>query len=254
MILTPDGVRYFAASERPVPRPFHLRWLLPKVLGTNRVAWRACTYLSVAAVGLLSWAYTGSPWMVSLALLPSFLFTLRHPVLVDAPAFALALASGVVWPHNEAAAVALAVAAACVRESAPVWAAIYAWSPWPLLGLVVVTVRWGMRTGPDPAGYDADLAHPLRSSLKYHRGQWLDPMLMVAPWGPMLVGLAAMSPQLGVALAAAYGQLLIATDSVRLYQWAAPVLALGVVAVVPPAWLPLVALGIVFNPWKGDGL
>ena len=58
---------------------------------------------------------------------------------------------------------------------------------------------------------------------------------------------------IGLALAAGYGQLAVATDSVRLYQWAWPVLAAACVTVVPE-WLPLVALGVAFNPWKGDGL
>jgi hypothetical protein len=41
-------------------------------------------------------------------------------------------------------------------------------------------------------------------------------------------------------LALAYAQLLIATDSVRLYQHAAgPVLAVAAAQVVPVAWLPL---------------
>ena len=94
----------------------------------------------------------------------------------------------------------------------------------------------------------------MQSSRQFHRGQWLNPLVMVAPWGPLLLGLGALTPQLAVALALGYGQLVVATDSVRLYQWAAPVLALACVAVVPPVWLPLFAVALVFNPWKGDGL
>ena len=70
----------------------------------------------------------------------------------------------------------------------------------------------------------------------------------------MIVGLAGLDAQLAAALALGYSQLLVATDSVRLYQWAAPVLALACVHVLPTWALPFVALGVVFNSWKGSGV
>ena len=57
-----------------------------------------------------------------------------------------------------------------------------------------------------------------------------------------------------VAVGLGYSQLLVATDAVRLYQWAAPVLALAAVAAVPAWALPIVALTVIFNPWKGPGI
>lgn len=208
----------------------------------------------MAAVGILAAIYVGTPWAACVALLPGVAFSLRYPVLVDAPALALALLSAVLWPVAPWASVLVAILAGCVRESAPVWAALYAWNPWALLGLLPVVIRWGMRCGEDPAGYGDALAHPLRSSLAAHRGRWLSPALMVAPWGGMIVGLVSLDLRLGAVLVAGYGQLLIATDSVRLYQWAAPVLALAAFSVLPSQWWPLLALSVVFNPWKGDGL
>ena len=63
---------------------------------------------------------------------------------------------------------------------------------------------------------------------------------MVAPWGVCLAGLVGSDWRLWLVLAVAYAQLLIATDSVRLYQHAAgPVLAVAAAQVVPVAWLPL---------------
>jgi hypothetical protein len=59
--------------------------------------------------------------------------------------------------------------------------------------------------------------------------------------------------QLVAALAAGYLPLLIATDSVRIYQWAAPVLALACVTVLPIWAGPVLALSIVFNPRRGPG-
>jgi hypothetical protein len=51
----------------------------------------------------------------------------------------------------------------------------------------------------------------------------------------------------------AYGQLLVATGTARLYQWAAPPVVLGAATVIPARW----AIGIPglhqFNPWAGEG-
>lgn len=253
-MLTPDGRRYLVAATRPVAKPFHLRWLLPKVLGENQARWAWTSRLAVVALAPLAWWYTGSPWMAACALLPGVMFNWWHPVLVDAPAMVCALLAACLWPDYPTAAIVVCVIGACIRETVPVWVAVYAWSAWPLVALVAVVLRWSQRAGDDPAGFGHQLAHPLRSAWQAHRNVWLDPYLMVLPWGALLLGVLAPSPQLAVALAAGYGQLVIATDSVRLYQWAWPVLALATVAAVPPVWLPLVAVFVAFNPTRGEGL
>lgn len=253
MTVTPDGHRYLTLTETRVPRPFHFRWLIPTICRQSPLRWKVSTYLSVAALAPLAWWYTGSPWMAVCVWLPGIQFNWRHPVLVDAPGMALALLAAVLWPVCWPVAVAVVLVAGMVRETAPVWSAVYAWNPLLLVGLVPVAIRALQRPGPDPCGRDADLAHPIRSSVAAHRNRWLDPYAMVTPWGPLVVSVLALTPQLAVALAAGYAQLLVATDSVRLFQWAWPPVALAVVHVAP-AWLPLIAVGIVFNPWKGDGL
>lgn len=253
-MLTPDGVRYLTAATRPVAKPFHLRWLLPKILGDNQARWAWTSRLAVIALCPLAWWYTSSPWMAACALLPGVFYNWHHPVLVDAPAMAVALLAACLFPDYPAAAVAVTVIGATIRETVPVWVAIYAWSAWPLFALVAVVLRWSQRAGDDPAGYGHLLAHPIRSAWQAHRTTWLDPAVMVLPWGALLLGVMAPSWQLAAALAASYGQLIIATDSVRLYQWAWPVLALATVTAVPPVWLPLVAVFVAFNPKRGEGL
>jgi hypothetical protein len=256
MSLTPDGVRYFAAASQRVARPFHLRWLLPRLLGADSARWQVVTRTSVLAIGVLTAVYAHSVWMGCVVALPGIWFNWRHPVLVDAPAMALALAAALLWPISPAAAIALVLIAGCVRETAPVWSAVYAWQPWLLVGLVPVAVRWLMRQGSDVL--DAEnawiLVHPIKASAKYHRGLWTDAGTMVAPWGGLVAAVAFLDARLEVALGLAYAQLLAATDSVRLYQWAAPVLAASCVAGLPSWALPFVALFVVFNPWKGQGL
>lgn len=255
-MLTPDGVRYLSLVGRRGARPFHLRFGLPLVLRRNVTAWMWCSRLAIVAFGVLVAVYAGSPWMACAAFLPGVVFSWRHPVLVDAMGMMLALLAAVLWPVLWPAAIVVVLLAGCVRETAPVWAAIYAWNPVMLIGLLPVIVRAFQRAGTDVLDDENAwiLRHPIRASRKYHRGLWLDPMVMVAPWGALLVGLRSFDVQLGVALAVGYGQLALATDSVRLYQWAAPVLAAATARSVPGWALPFVALGVVFNPWKGQGL
>lgn len=250
--VTPDGLRYMTTRARPAP--FHARWLLPVLLRDNRAAWAWTSRASVVALVPLAWWYTGSPWMGCAAVLPGVSFNWRNPVLVDAPGMAVAVLAACLWPHQPAAAIALCVVGAAIRETVPVWVAIYTWSLWPLVAVCAVLAAWGLPRGPDPAGHDALLAHPIGTARAEHRHHWTDPAVMIYPWAGMVAALAALSPQLAVALGVGYGQMLTATDSVRLYQWAWPVVAAAVVAAVPPVWLPFVALTVLFNPKKGSGL
>ena len=255
-MLTPDGVRYLAMSQRRVARPFHLRWLAPFICRQDERRWKALSGASVAAVAILTAIYTGSAWMACVAFLPGILLNVRHPVLVDAFGMALALGAALLLPICWPAALIVALLAGCARETAPVWAAVYAWNPIMLVGLVPVGIRWAMRQGSDVL--DAEnawvIAHPFKASLKYHAGRWLDPSLMVLPWGGLLAGVTAFTTQTVVAVGLGYAQLAVATDSVRLYQWAAPVVALAAVHAVPIWALPIVALTVIFNPWKGPGI
>jgi len=55
------------------------------------------------------------------------------------------------------------------------------------------------------------------------------------------------TPQLVVALAVGYGALLVATDTVRVYQpAAAPVVMLAAAQVIPERWLPLAVVATFF--------
>jgi len=254
-MLNPDAERYLAAARQRVARPFHLRFALPLILGDEPRRWLWCSRFSLGIFGVLCAIYARSPWMACVVLLPGVRFNLRRPVNVDATAMALALGAAVVCPHSWQIALGLALLAGCVRETAPVWAAIYCWNPLLLVGLLPVAIRALQRAGDDVLDEENlwILRHPIAASRKYHKGLWLNPRVMVTPWGGLLAGLAAMDLQLGAALATGYGQLLVATDSVRLYQWAAPVLAAATVHALPAWALPLVALSVLVNPWRGTG-
>lgn len=248
----PDAARYIAAAmHQQVPRPFHLRWLLPRLCGTSVARWWITWGMSwlVAAVGYIGWQWSHG-WQVTLTgcvlllglpgiLGPSGVI----PVGVDLPALALTLCGCWLWQWWPVGLV-LIVLAATVKETSPVFAALWLWSPLPLLALLVVVARAAVTdTGPDPLGWEFDriAAHPITTSLQHHRGQWRDGWIMVAPWGVCLLALRAPSWQVVVTLAVAYGLLLVATDTVRLYQYAAgPVMAAAAAPLIPPAWAPLI--------------
>lgn len=252
----PDAARYIALSEgRKVPRPFHLRWLLPRLCGTSGRAWWTIWLGSwpVLAAGIVGWRVAaGDGWQVAFAAgvlllaLPGVLGpSAVIPVGVDLPATALTMCAALSFelggPYWAVAGMVVVAVAACVRETSPVWCALCVWSPLPLVGLVAPLVRQlTSRTGPDPLGprFDEIAAHPVRAALEAHRRQWRDGWVMVAPWGVCLAALYSPDWRLVVVLAVAYLQLVVATDTVRLLHHAAgPSMAVAAAQNIPTAWL-----------------
>jgi hypothetical protein len=56
-----------------------------------------------------------------------------------------------------------------------------------------------------------------------------------------------------LALVAGYGQLVTAGNTVRLYQWAGPAVALAAASALPSGWQAVALAAHLFNPWAGDG-
>ncbi len=257
MNLGPDAARYWlAGGGAPVARPFHLRWLLPALCCQHVKRWRAVWLLSwpVAAVGAVWWARgMGAAWWPSVAA-AAFLLALpgilgpkvARPVGVDLPALALSLlAAGAFANGLPAVGILFALCAAATKESAPVWIALWVWSPWPLVALLAPAIAAVVRRPQmDEVTALPQLRavhdHPVRTALEAHRHQWRDGWVMVAPWGACLAGLIAPTPQVAATLAVAHTQLLVATDTVRLVATAVgPVLALAAAQVIPVPWLLL---------------
>jgi len=260
MELTPDGYRYWAMGAGiPVPRPFMYRWLLPTVCRQSWVRWQAAniTGLVLLAVGTFAlvsgWA--GVVAALIAVTLPMSLFNARNPVLVDSLSLGLATSAAAVAQVSVPAAVALAVLSGCVKEPGPLFAAAFAWNPWLLLGMIAPLIRVLIaRPGPDVIDYQGraeSLERPFLTGWKWNgcRLVALDPSLLW-PWGGAIVGLAALDLQLAVVLLLAYAQLAMATDSVRLFQWAAPVMSIAAVSVTPPEWWPVLLAACVFSPFR----
>lgn len=265
MRLTPDGKKYLAmgAGQR-VPLPFHLRWLLPFVCRQSELAWIVACWLGIAAFGAgtgwLAWQAGATLAQSVLAAvlvwgLPSVRFASGAPVLVDMPALAVAVGAAAILPLSAPAAIALACVAGAMSEKAPIVAALAAWSPWLLLGLIPPALRLLMKHGEVAPGdpLEDTMRRPFRAGWSAHRGAWRHPAL-VLPWGVCLLALWSPSLPVGAALLFGYALLLLATDTVRLYQQAAPVLAISAALLVPDHLVPLAAIVHWFNPWAGNGV
>lgn len=247
---SPDGWYYARASAGElVPLPFSLRWLLPVVLGSSRLRWHVTTAAALVALGPLVWLRTRSMEAVWLLVwLPGIFEQLsRHPRLVDAPAWALALAAALVWPSCWWAGLLLALAAGATRETAAVFAAV--WAGEPLLALGVI----GALVGPSSSPPDSEELEAPWAFARSRHPNFLDAAIMLGPWGALAplaaIGALEASPRelviAGVALVLAYGQLLRAGDTARLFSWAAP--ALLPLALRAP-W-PVLELGLAVHPF-----
>lgn len=258
---SPDG-RFYKLTQvgAETPRPYYLR-LLPRLLppSDSGLEWRLVCAVSLVLTSVAMSIYSGGSW-VAVALLMALpgvsLVAWRFPVLVDPPAYALALVSAalVVTGHPVIGAL-FALAAGATKESAPVFAALWAWSPWPLLGLLVPAVAYATVTpGKVPEWAHEWLASPRAAARAAHSAHALDGRVMLAPWGACLAALTAPTLPIMAALGVAYAQLVTANDLVRLYQWAAPPVAVAAASVIP-AEFALAVVGLhVFNPWKGAGI
>jgi hypothetical protein len=269
--LSPDGRRYVAlARTGQAPLPFALRWLLPAACGPSLGRWRWCTTVHLALLPALvalwldmrldSALACAAGGLLIIGLAGIWRLHLMWPVLVDPTAMTWAVGAAILAKTgNTFAAVASVLVAGAVKEIAPIFAAAYAWNPVLLLGLVAPAIRRPFaHLGPDPEGEDSILDHPLRAGLRAHANSWRDARVMLLPWGVCLLAPLAFDDStlrlmLLVNAAIAYGQLLVAVDTVRLYQWAAPAFILCVVSAVP-TWslVPLVVLHLL-NPCAGDG-
>lgn len=262
---TPDEYRYIhAAAGVRMPRPFNLRWFIP-FLCKNESHWLSINIWALIAIaggviglgnhmGLSGWQTLAAAAMT--ISLPGMRFGFTH-YLVDLPALGfatLAAASyvgGLWW-----LAIPLVLMSGASKESGPIFAALFAWSPVLLVGMIIPLIFYFVRKpGPDimpNPTHQWILEHPFKAGIKWHASP-LSPFYVV-PWGAVLVGLTHPSWQLVAVLIVAYAQLFVATDTVRLYQWAAPIFTLAAVQAVPTAWLIVIVIATVWNPLQGDGI
>lgn len=264
----PDAARYWlGAGGENLARPFHLRWLLPKLCGQSMRRWWAVWALSwpVAAGGMFvlarTWGLDQNRSLLAVVLCVGLAGlwgpAVVRPVGVDLPALAVGVWAAAAfhagwWP----AGLVLVVIAATIKESSPVFVAIWAWHPLALSALAAVALR-ALVAHPsiDPVTamqpmrdiYD----HPFRTAIRAR--PWRSARVMVAPWMVCLAALYRPSLWVATALAVAYSQLLVATDTVRLVHTAAgPVAAIAAAAVIPEGWFVVAAIAHLVWWWTPE--
>jgi len=226
-----DGARY--TSGTPQPSPFHRRFHAwpPRVL-------MIVTWASFVATACL----LGAPSRAVLFLsLPGVWMCIVMPTTVDGPAMMLSLASALLWPVSPVAAVLVAACSGAVHERGPVFAAIYSWSPWPLLGLLAVQ-WWAKPAAPNHAspeladrlvGHKSTLATMLAH--RPHIDLLADGGLVWALRGiPLWAAYVGAPAQAWVALGVAFASRLVGTDTARCLLWAAPAFLMHL---DPPWWV-----------------
>ena len=240
-----------------VPEPYAFRWLLPRLLGANPLHWqKVCLWSLVAlwplcaiygtqqGLGLLPAILAGA-LLVTLPLWPMMVRT--TPVLIDLPAMALALLAAVLpFPFN----ILVAAAGATVKETVPVWAAIYALDPFLLLGLgaILLSYRFPRSDKHIAPRLRAILRSPTEAALKHHQGHWHDWKVMLWPWSGCLAAVFNPAWHLLLAATLAYAQMFRANDTARLYLCAAPVVAVHAAALPEWSWLAVVLIHIYWRP------
>jgi hypothetical protein len=213
-----DGARY--TSGKPQPSPFHRRFH----------AWPPRVLMVVTWVSFIALAAMMGTWQRALlfATLPGVWMCCVMPTTVDGPALAMATASTVLYPTSPVAAVFLSIVGGAIHERAPVFAALFAWSPWPLLGLLAVQ-WWAKRAAPNHASADlADrlVGHDFIGTVLAHK-----PHVQFFGEGGLVWAMRGVVPlaawlgapvQAWAALGVAFASRVIATDTARSLMWAAP--------------------------------
>ena len=242
---SPDSTRYLLMAEgHAQPSPYSRRWLLPMLLKSRR-AWAIATGIAYVSIGPLIYELTGSLACAWLALwLPGLTLGIRLPVLNDAVAMALMLGAAVACKHDQIAlAMVLVFVCGQVKESAPIFGALLC-GHWlvGVAGLVsmAVAIGVGARSSAEP-----DAAHqisPFRVARAKHDP--LDWKSMLLPWGSVAVFAVVLGVELNtatvvamVSVALGYGQLLIANDEPRLYQWSSAAVLVALAPYMGGPWL-----------------
>lgn len=259
-----DAGVYFAMSQgTKAPNPYRLRWLVPKLMPATASfgdwvtisaasLWLSfpCMYLFAESLGVNGlWACT--LW----GALPVVCILWRIPALIDHFAWPLGLLAATMFLRGHVVAgIVIILIGGLTEPRLPVMVAAWTLNPIPLLGLIPVGILHKLAPeGPAEILENSEpILHPWRSGMRHNGCLIQSAKDMILPWGALLAGLCSASGALLVSLAAAYGQLLRATDRVRLYQWAAPVMIVAALRVLPEWSLPLAVAVTWFNPYRGE--
>lgn len=257
---SPDTRAYVAmAKGERLCDPYRLRWLLPMILPPGgRVWWivsASAFVLSCPLIALFAEAHGVSGlWAVLLwVALPMWDINLKLCMLVDPVAWLFALISAVLIIQGDTIGAVIAVMiAGMVAPKAPVFAALWTLNPWLLLGMVPVVVAHLVIPKREAPKNIIELSQPWLTGIRTHGIHLHDAKELLLPWGGCMAAVLCGDWRILPAVIVAYAQLLRSTDSARLYMWAAPVVIIGALKVIPEAALMVALLYTWFNPVRPD--
>lgn len=223
-----DGIRYTSCEPQPTPFNHRFHHWPAKVLAV-------CTFLSAVFL-----AATLGSWQAAalFATLPGVAFCVTNCTTVDLPALALAWGSALLWPTHPYASVAVSLASGVIHERGPVFAAVYAMSPWPLLGLLAVQ-WWNKPVAVHTIKNDSDrfVGRGTLGAFLLHRGQrdllGVEGLLWSLRGVPVAAAWLGTSVAGWSALALSAASRLVSTDAGRCMIWCAPPM-LSAMPEIPP--------------------
>lgn len=230
---SPDGDRYTSCKLQPTP--FNRRFC----------SWPARLLMVLTWVSFVAIAATLGGWKQALMFitLPGVMFCCNLPTTTDGPAMILAWGSSLVLNTHPSWSICMALASGLIHERAPVFAALYAFHPLPLLGLVApIVVSWVKGAAPaDPnavSSADKLVGHSLLGAIVAHR----DYVALLSSNGLVwsLRGLPVAAAYFGTSLSSwaclgfAFATRIMGADTSRYIMWGAlPMIK----ELDPPAWM-----------------
>ncbi len=228
-----DGDRY--TSGKLQPTPFNRRFCSwpPRLL--MWMTW--ASFVALAAT--LSWKQA-----LLFVMLPGVAFCANLPTTTDGPAMLLAWCSALALQRGQVAlSVSCTLLSGAVHERSPVFAALYAWSPLPLVGLLVPLVVGLIKGAAAPDRASPEVAerlvgHGLWGAIAAHR----DYVDLLSPNGlvwslrglPLMAGYLGCSLQAWLCLGVAFASRIMGTDTSRFIMWGAlPMIR----EIDPPLWM-----------------
>jgi hypothetical protein len=234
----------YAARER-VPAPYSMRWLLPMLLGHSYKAWHIVMYGSQFVLGAVLYTFFKQSGVNDLQAITGVGLSAGlsglvrtnavFPILTDLFSIVFVLLGCCVsgW-----AAWLFWIVAACVNEKTPVFASLFTWqlSPLYLLIIPLSALLFSDRQSTGIAWLDNPFSAAW-ATLKKRKDY-------VSSWGVVSAGLLTTNTRVWVTVLIAYLPLVRSQDYARIVQWAAPVLILSAVQIIP---LPLLGVAVLVH-------
>ena len=254
----PDAITYMYMSRGDaVANPFRLRWLMPTLIKERPNIWiygGASAWILTAP--LIAWfaelhgingLWASLIWVA----LPIQDIVSSHAGTIDPFAWLVALLTAClsVAGFNVAAIICVCLAG-MIAPKAVIFSALWALNPWLLLGIAPVIIAHLLQPTGEPIVHPEIIKHPWKSSMNKNGPLLHDYKNLLAPWGICLVGLMTLPLMYVPVVVIAYAQMFRAVDMSRLYMWAAPVLIIFTVPVIPEQYLLIAVLGTWFNPFR----